>query len=622
VRTSFPDAPARAALAILPAALWAVGAWGRTGLAGMSARWALTFLAAWLVAFIWARRGGAVGLLPAAAFSGALLLPLYASPDAYHAWTFTATPKGLALPVSALLVALSPMIGVAATAGREAAIGTLRAFVPALIAAGLFAFGALQALSFSQVATDDLIRYWGIADAWAAGAPYAVTEGLPGSSSFYLVDQPVYPALVALAFQLVGHRYLALHLPLVLANTVLPLLLYGTAREAGAARPAALAVALLVVAFPPYQVYALSSAEPDPLWAALLAGMTWLALRCARPSGATARTWIALGAMTALLVLTRPEGILYAGPLFLGLLWHAWREQRVLRHWLLAATVAGVPVVAFSGFLLWTFGIVWPTGWGSVASLRYVLPNAELVLRQNLPNYAATAALPSPTVTGPLIALVLVAWFVVGTVVLWRRFPGLRLFLLPVAANLAVIFMSPTYLAADHLSPPTFFRHFAILVPWLIPPLAAVLTSSTLRTLPPTVGATACTLLLAAELAVLGSTASRNQSGVPTVLTSDPYVLFTDLWRAEDRLPNLPFLTGAGRGVFIDPNFPYMAFRSGLFEAMRPYDLHVNDAGRAYTLASAVIGAGTLLAAAGASRALKAQPVGRRSTAPAPIPTA
>jgi hypothetical protein len=42
-----------------------------------------------------------------------------------------------------------------------------------------------------------------------------------------------------------------------------------------------------------------------------------------------------------------------------------------------------------------------------------------------------------------------------------------------------------------------------------------------------------------------------------------------------------------------------MGFRARLFAEARPYDLHVNDAGRSYALAALVFGVAALVSAAG-----------------------
>jgi len=581
---------AASVLASPPAALWAVAVFGRTTPASVSLSWALTFLSGVLLVLGWtlaarARRGenAATGLVPAAAFTAASLTGLYLSAEAYHAWTFLPSPKGLLLPVSVLLVLLAPAFATAFYGGWSAARDWLAICQHALTVIALGAVGTLQALSFSQVATDDLIRYWSVADAWTAGFPFAVAEGSPGSGQFYLVDLPVYPALIALSFAAAGHRYLALHLPLVLANLVLPFALYGAARGTGAAQPPALALSLAVLCFPAYQVYALGSAEPDPLWAPLLAVFALLAVRCSRVGHVGWQWWVALGAVTGVLILTRPEGPLYAAPLFLGLLWQ--RRAQIVRP-VIAGVVAALPVVLFAAFLMWAYGILWPAGWGSIASPRYILPNLRLIVFQDLPHYATSAGLPAPHLLGPAVTAILAVWVLGGSLLLWRRFPGLRLFLLPVALNLAVILMSPTDLAADHLSPPTVFRHFAIAIPWLVPALAATLSGAPARlSWMPTF---ALGIIAVGGLATLGASAGRIQRGELAVLTSDPYVLLSDLGQADDALPTLPLVPGPGRGASIDDRFPYMEFRGRLFNAMKPYDLHLNDHGRAYTLAAGV----------------------------------
>ena len=588
--------------------LWTIALLGRTSFDALSARWLLACALSWAALVVWmgGPRAAWVGLLPAALLSGVAVAVLYASPEAYHVWVFTPRPKGLLVPLSVLLALGAPAL----------TSGDARAWVAQrwrwLLAVLLGGFALAHAVSYSQVATDDLIRYWAISDAWAAGAPYAVAEGDPAARHFYLVDVPAYPALISAAFAAVGHRYLALHLPLGLANLALPFLLYGAARAAGGTRTAAAGVALAITALPMAQIYAFGSAEPDPLWAALLAALTWQGTRLARPDGAARSMgeWVALGVVAALLILTRPEGPLYAAPLALGL---AWQHRRVVVKLMAAAGAAGVPVLAFSGFLVWALGIVWPTGFGNVASVSYVPRNLDLVLRQNLPHYAASMGLPAPELTGPLVALAFAAWVVAGAIVLWRRAPGLRLYLLPLALNLTVILVSPTDLAADHFSPPTFFRHWAIALPWLAPGLAAALPVSgwSYRL----AGAALAALFVWESLILLALPLGPERSR-PPVLMSDPYVLVTDLAQVEAPLPYLPLVDGPGRAVAIEPSFAYLPFRQRLFDAVRPYNLHALDAARAHVLAALALGLALLGAAAVIPRSARAR------TRPLPARTA
>ncbi|MGI8422821.1 MAG: glycosyltransferase family 39 protein [Chloroflexota bacterium] len=584
--------------ALPPAVLWALSLHGRSSIVGLSAQWLLTCLGGWLAVVLWSIRGGVgsdqragpwwLGLTPAALLSASAVVVLYASPVAYHAWVFAPRPKGLLVPTTVLLAVLAPAIGrlfVGDVPAAQKWVETRWRAIAALLIGG-FAVG--HALSYSQVATDDLIRYWAIADAWAAGAPYAVAEGDPGAREFYLVDLPFYPALVSLGFNLIGHRYIALHAPLALANVALPFLLYGASRAIGATRATAACVALIIVALPMAQVYAFGSAEPDPIWAALLAALVWLGTRLSRPDATPKplREWVALGLVAALLVLTRPEGPLYAAPLLLGLVW---QHRRSPSQPLASIVVAGIPAAAFSAFLIWAFGIVWPAGFGNVASLQHVPRNVELVLRQNLPHYAALMGLPAPDLTGPLAAAVLIGWLLVGALRIWRRFPGLRLYLIGPALNLAVILLSPTNLAADHFSPPTFFRHWAIALPWLAPALAVSVPRGAHATGPTLLGA-----LFIWQSLILLALPLPPERVRPPILTSDPYVLLTDLAQIDAPLPHLPFVDGPGQAVAVDPSFAYLPFRQRLFDAMGPYNLHANDSARAHVLASLLFGLSVL----------------------------
>ncbi len=204
---------------------------------------------------------------------------------------------------------------------------------------------------------------------------------------------------------------------------------------------------------------------PHPLWERGL-------------GGEGVRDWLLLGAAAATAVLTRPEGVLYVAPLFAGLVW---RERRsVLSHrakgvWL-AVAVCAAPVAAFSAFLWSRFGIVWPAGWTNVAGPRFVADNLRLVWRQDLAHYAAAAGLPAPAATGPAIALLLSAVTLVGLWRLCQRWPNLWFVPVALLLNVAVIFVSPTFLTPDLFSPGTFFRHLSVLFPWLVPAWASLLT--------------------------------------------------------------------------------------------------------------------------------------------------
>ncbi|HEX2033404.1 MAG TPA: hypothetical protein VHS99_04400 [Chloroflexota bacterium] len=632
---------------MLPAMLWTAALWGRTSLGGLSWRWLATLLAATLAAAAWTlysgRRqplGATLGLLPAALVSAAVLLPLYLSEELNHRFVHDPALKGLVLPLSGLLVLAAPLWGEAGAAwlrapaqrrlgaAWDAAREYLARHQRLVVAGTLGSAGVLQALSYTNVATDDLIRYWSIADAILGGAGYPVTEGVPGSGEFYLIDQPFYPLLIAGSFALLGHRYLALHLPLILANVALPFVFYALARATGMGRHGALWLALVLLCFPFYQVYSLGAAEPEPLWTVEAGLMLLAAMRLTRPRFArssqsrvpgyelTANSepgtrnpellwWLLLGLSAAAAALTRPEGVLYAGLTMLGLAWWlrgtlwrglhdvlgARRPRPEAIGYVLAGVLCAVPVGLYSLFLWRQFGVVSGAGWLGIAGLEYLIPNLTIILRQDLPHYAAVGGLPYPAQSGVILAALLVAGVLVGLWRLVRRRPALAFVPLPLAINLAVILLTPTDFAGDVLSPQTFLRHLSVLFPWLVPALALSVPwrYAGLAGAWSWVARVALGAVLVWELAVLGAATSQVQRGGPTVLTSDPYVLITDLWQASDTLPWLPFGLREGRVVAIDAQFDYLAFRHRLFDAVRPYDQHANDAGRAYVLATAVV---------------------------------
>lgn len=640
---------------------------------------------------------GGVGLLPAALLSAAVVGALYSSDVVYHRFIFEPLLKGVFLPVSLLLVLAVPALGEAARSWRRApgenrvaaAAGAFRDALgvqaPLVVGLTLGAVGALQAVSLINVATDDLIRYWSITDALLSGAGYPVTEGNPRGTAFYLIDQPLYPLLLGPSFALLGHRYLALHLPLIVANVALPFVFYGLARAASSpsspsmaagglsqregeqrssprsnprtakplgegvlssrlqisqagggapgtdGRAVGLWIALAVLCFPYYQVYALGAADPEPLWAVEAGLLLLLALRLTETRQPTRRRlleWAGLGIAGAAAGLTRPEGTLYAATTMLGLTWWyraaLWQGLRGLRAgrlpastsdswgYLVAGTLCAVPVGAFSLFLWREFGVVSPAGWLRLAGWRYLLPNLDIVLRHDLSAYASVIGLPYPPVSGPILAAALLAAVLIGLWRLWHKSPALRFVPVAITLNLMVILLTPTDFAGDVLSPQTFLRHLSVVFPWLLPALVLVLRPSLIpdhaasagllpdvgarwKYVGPTLGSirrkvatVALTALLAAELTVLGAVTARTLAGTPSILTSDPYVLATDLWQAPDALPRLPFRRSQEGVLVIDPSFDYLAFRRQLFAGVKPYDQHVNDTGRAHILASGI----------------------------------
>lgn len=259
------------------AILFTISLHGRTTVTGLSLKWAATFTliaiatAVWSVlARAWTRHGtvrpsaifGAIpgiwrGFLPAAIVGGVAAIATYASDDLFHALAHEPRLAGILLPTTVLLAGASPWLADQRARLDRAATDRARdlATVATLLATGIATTGA-----WHVIATDDLIRYWSVADAWRAGLGWSVTGGVPGSSDYYLVELPVYPLLAQGAFSLLGHTYAALRTPAIAISAFLPVATWGAARGVGAGRVWAIVIALTMATIPHARTYVFGAA--------------------------------------------------------------------------------------------------------------------------------------------------------------------------------------------------------------------------------------------------------------------------------------------------------------------------------------------------------------------------
>ena len=601
------------------AALLTIALHGRTTLTGLSITWAGTFAilgaatAAWAVlAGAWIRQGtlrpaavmGAMpgawrGLLPAAALAGIASVATYASDDLFHALAHEPRLAGTLLPLTILLAGAAPwwadrrarLDRIATDRGRDLAT------VATLLATGVATTGA-----WHVVATDDLIRYWAVADAWRAGLGWAVTGGVPGSGEYYLVELPVYPLLAEAAFRLLGHTYAALRTPAIVIAAFLPLATRAAARAVGAGRLWAMTIAVMMATIPHARTYVFGAAQPDGAYATIL--MAFIALG-ARTGPAlrgdvalSARLAFATGLAGAAALLTRPEGMVHVGAITLGAMVAARPGRWPGTTWravALGVTVVAMPAAAFSAIMLRDLGIAWPGGWANVASVAHVWPNLDAIMRNNLPWYAEAIGLPRGA--GLPVAIATLSAIIAGMVLLVRRAPVLAG--VPVAAALGtgVIFLTPTMLAADNFSPITFYRHAAVAYPCVAVALAT-LGPRAGRTVAPIQAITLATAIaiLAGNVWALAVATERDHDQLLTIYPPESVVTATGLWRVAPPLPVLPMMSGPANGSSVDPTFDYLGFRRGLFEAVRPVDQHVEDDGRAWALAIATFAVAGLAA--------------------------
>jgi hypothetical protein len=328
----------------------------------------------------------------------------------------------------------------------------------------LLLMGLLQGAAYLTYLGNDFLRYWAIADALSTASPYpAMVSGpeyISGGMPPYLVDLPLFPALLAISFALFGHNTIGGYLPIVLSNLIVPPLTYLFFREVVRSRMAAFSLTALVVLFPPMRFYTLNWPVPDATFFAALMGCAWLFVRAVRGEQ-RAGLWLLFGLVAAAAALTRPEGAAYAGMYLLFALTRA----PAWRHRILAGLAFALPVGAFSTVLLATFGVLWPQNWSGTVGTQSALGNWQVLSAGTLEMFASSIRLSVPELlayTGLLLVLALVgSW--PG---LYR--PGLVAVLMaPAWLNLVLVLMADPWVSGAHLWL-DFFRHVSYPLPFLL----------------------------------------------------------------------------------------------------------------------------------------------------------
>ncbi|MAG36045.1 MAG: hypothetical protein CL878_07365 [Dehalococcoidia bacterium] len=559
----------------------------RTALTTMPARWAIiwTITAAGLAAWLWwdvrqtrqfhldaiARRW-----LPLA-IPTIIALLVYGSDTIYH-WFITRNRARILC--GALVLAALALIWLAQQAARHQAAqpatawsAALAAARPVVLGASLFVMGLLQAASFVHLAVDDFGRYWTIADTLAAGGGYQVWTASAGTAqggeSGYWTDLPVLPLLMLVSFSLFGRTLTAAHVPLLLANIVLPFVLYALYLRLTGHRLWAFVGTALILFMPFFQIYTLGSSEPDPLLVVLVAALVWRVAVLAQSSPVAAPRdlrWngLTLGILAAATALVRPEGIVYAALIPAGLLFHQ-RSRRAV-WWALGP--AGVLVGGFAVALWPAVQRPWPQ-----APRELDLANipANLQLASKPLEHAATQLYVSEPALLAIVLLVLVL-ALLGAISLIRAWPaliGLPIALL--AHGTLLLLLDPFSLrTAD---PPEFLRHISYAWPLLLGLILPLFPR--LSRVPQALSVVGAVLLVSAFAYLTGTPEEiYAKPGRGSLLRSDIYLLWTDLLRVPYELPT----------QLDDTSF--FAARDDLFDTYRPYDLHGIDYGFDYQLAS------------------------------------
>ena len=457
---------------------------------------------------------------------------------------------------------------------------TMRSVAPTIAVLALLLVGAFQAASYSAATADDLGHFWYSADALINGSDYPVWGDW--------MSLPVLPLLLIASFAAFGHTYPAALAPMFLANLLLPWLLFRASRSVGASHTLAFSVAVLATVLPPIQIDSLGSAEPDPVFIALLAATAW-AFACVLRDSRPHLTIPALGFLAAALALTRPEGLLYGGLVLLATL-------AAKRSWLaITATLGtGVLLMPLAIYSLRTTGRPWPT-MGQEFSLENLVNHAGLVGGVTWPKVARVVLLDDlrfPVLIAAILALS--AW---GSVCLVRRSAAFAALPVAVVINVLVTLgISASTVRPEE--PHEFVRHIAYPTP-VVATLAAAGASalaaraarsnSRFRRLAVGVGVAAATYLTAGSLYVLATPEEfhhGNRSG--SLLADNIYVNAPELWQNPLPLPCPPCLP--------EGEWSFDAFRRDLFAWYEPFDNHSNSAGAAYQTLTGTAAAAGLVA--------------------------
>lgn len=457
----------------------------------------------------------------------------------------------------------------------------VRQVVPTLTVLTLLTIGGLQAASYSAVTIDDLGRFIVTAEVLATSGEF------PLWGSFWIL--PSLPITLLISFAVLGYTYPAALAPMFLANTLLPWLIYRSSLATGTRKPIAYAVSVLAVIFPPVQIFSLGSAEPDPVFIALLAATAWAFIHTIRTSYPR-YSLLVFGGLAAVMTATRPEGPLYGGILMLAALF-ANRSRWALGGSITFGTLL-LPLVVYS---LVQIGQPWPTS-GEAISHTTLFRNASVIGDVTLPKLSRMMLLDD--IRFPVIILVILTLFSIGSIHAWRQHRALSALplaaIMNIAITLAIVDSSTTEIRVSLVE--DFVRHRSYPMP-IVAALAAAGVNAlsqatkhreTLHAILRVMGIGLAVYLAAGSLYVLGKPEGFHHGpGVSSLLPAAIHVNAPELWLNPFHLP-------AG-------DWDFMSFRSPLFAWYKPYDSHGNTTGMAYqtlTGAIAALGFAALLAAA------------------------
>ena len=542
---------------------------------------------------------------PLLAVSAAAALAIYLSDSINHEISHFLYPTpavGLLALALATAIAQQSILEGNGSITRASAARAIRASGRWAIPLCLLLIGLLQDASYLWVIGNDFTRYWGITDGIATGSGYVLSENQgvyrEGGMYRYSIEFPVFPLLLTFFFRVVGHDTFGAHMPALIANTLLPFVLYAFNREAGLTRPIAFLAACALATFPFLRLYTLNAPVPDSIFMVCLVAAGWALLRLigGLPSGVwhgiashgnlttggilsrgprwlgaaaaisdagrPAWGWALFGLLAGLTMLTRAEGALFVVFLFAALLPHIlnWRPY-------LAGTITGVMAGAFAVVVYLNAGVIWPRNAGSSFGLENVAGNLDWIERRSLRDFANALGMER----GDFVAMVWVFALLVLAGTLWLASKRWQLALFPIASCVhafLIYTVDPRVSGADQWF--DYFRHLSYGLPFALLPVFLAMEAAAARVarhlrpisgagwrLPVLLEVTCLSLLIVTQLYLLAQPSLTHGGGATQLLTSDTWVNGPDMVRNRYTLPVLEFSRQEGV-MMIDPAQPYV----------------------------------------------------------------
>ncbi|HZK67819.1 MAG TPA: hypothetical protein VFD42_09810, partial [Chloroflexota bacterium] len=483
---------------------------------------------------------------------------------------------------------------------RASATRAIRASGRWAIPLCLLLVGLIQDASYLWVIGNDFTRYWGITDGIATGSGYVLSEnqGVYREAGMYRysIEFPMFPLLLLSFFRVVGHDTLGAHMPALVANTLLPLVLYAFYCRAGLARPIAFLAACAVATFPFLRLYTLNAPVPDSIFMACLVAAGWALLRLiggldtvvgqgliphrnltaaeGMPSrgleaAATipyahqpALDWALFGLLAGLTMLTRAEGTLFVAFLFAALLPHIlnWRLY-------LAGAITGAMAGAFAIVVYLNAGVIWPRNAGSSFGLENVAGNLDWIERRSLRDFANALGMER----GDFVAMVWVFALLVLAGTLWLASKRWQLALFPIATSVhtfLIYAVDPRVSGADQWF--DYFRHLSYGLPFAVLPVFLAMQAGAAHLarhprprheavwrIPVLLVVASLSILVAYQLYLLAQPSLTHGGGATQLLTSDTWVNGPDMVKNRYALPVLEFSRQEGV-MMIDPANSYV----------------------------------------------------------------